>query len=364
MSQLETIFVDSAMPVPPAPAAAHPGEHPQLDVPFTAYLDSYSLNGKSISLTHAVVEGTLAPEMDQTAASLGVRIDFNGFALVLFIDVWVEQTGERTYSLRFTDPTGEHLASLRYLLNSYIAGDVVSLGGMMSYSGPLTVKAKAEATAPTLASKAKNALRRTLVVLLSVAMVLTAAHLVHERVIFAYEARPVTLTLPGTTLRATAAGQLSYVDTRADEGEVLYSVLANTGDFYSVKMPCDCGVQPMRDFVLGATVMPGTPLVRLSVGDGALVASAEISAEGAVKLLAGDRVELVTTDGAVIPVRPAVLPQQEPGARSVAIEMTLPEDAAVAAGDVARLRFRRDIVPAPVRRIGRWLGLSAPAAGV
>ncbi len=34
--------------------------------------------------------------------------------------------------LDFLEPTGEHLPTLRYLLNSYIAGDITSVDGIIS----------------------------------------------------------------------------------------------------------------------------------------------------------------------------------------------------------------------------------------
>ena len=350
----------------PTPAAAHTGEHPLLEMPFSAFVGADAVAGKALSLTHAVVEGTLDPALVGTKAPLTVRVDFAGFTLVMFMDVWVELGEDGRFQLRFDDPTGDHLPSLRYLLNSYIAGDVVSLGGVMNYSGPLVAKAKGKATAPGRLFRIKEAIRRVAVGGLSVALLLVAAQLVHDRVVFSYEARPVTLTQPGQTLKATAAGQLSYVDPDAREGDVLFAILANSGDYYSVKMPCDCAVQPLRDFVQGATVMPGAPLARLSNGQSGLVSATEISAEGAAKLLSGEQAELIFPDGSVIPVDPTILTDQDLGEKTVAIEMAIAADAAIEPGAVARLRFRRVLLGGSFGRalagVGETLGLSAAEA--
>ncbi len=64
--------------------------------------------------------------------------------------------GEMT--LQFADPAGEHLPQLRHIINSYIAGDVMSLRGLLAYTGP--TKPKAPKGAETLGrSSACAALR-------------------------------------------------------------------------------------------------------------------------------------------------------------------------------------------------------------
>lgn len=342
-----------------APAAAHAGEHPKLDLPFQGFVGAHAVKGRALSLTQAWVEGALPDALTGQTASLTLRVDFQGFTLVQFIDVQVERTGEASYALHFTDPTGDHLPALRHLLNSYIAGDVVSLGGVMGYSGPLHAKSRAQDTPPGRGFAIRNRLRQAVVAVLSVALILVAAQLVHDRVMFAYEPQPITAMTPGQTLLATAAGQLSYVDPGAQEGEVLYAILANSGDYYSIKMPCDCPLEPLGRFALGATVLPGTPLVRIASGAAGLVAEAEISAEGAARLLQGDRAELVTPSGAAVPVTPRILPDAERDGQGVAVEIAIPDHPAIAAGDAMRLRWRKSALPGPLARIGQavagWL---------
>ncbi|WP_371156023.1 hypothetical protein [Jannaschia sp. 2305UL9-9] len=335
------------------PAFAHGNEHPQLDLPFTALVDGRELKGRTLSITRAIVSGTLPDRAENGATDAVLRMNFDGFSIVLFIDVWVERTvgGDAgDYVLHFTDPTASHLAPLRYLLNSHIAGDIVSLNGVMGYTGPVSVKAKAEVQAPSRLYRIRNMARRAVVVTLTAGLALMALNLAHERVVFAYESRPVTVTSPGQTLLATAAGQLSYVDEEAELGDVVYSLVSNSGDYISVKMPCDCTLEPLRDFVEGATILPGTPLVRLVSGRAGLVGNTDISADGAVRLVGGDAVELVMTNGRIVPVTPHILPSREDANRTVPIEITLDDVTGVSAGDVARLRFRRHLLPAFLRR--------------
>ncbi len=325
----------------------HMAEHPQLKVPFTVLVGSKIFEGASLSLTKAVVIGTPDINAGDTLVSAAIRMNFAGYALVLYMDAWIEKSAgdDGTYTLHFTEPMGEHAAPLRHILNSYIAGDIVSLSGVLGYTGPTSVKAKPKAEKPGLSFKLQNLVRRGIVIALTAGLALIALNLAHQRVVFSYEARPVTIMAPGQTLLATAAGQLTYVDPDARKGEVVYSILANSGDYLSVKMPCDCTVLPMRSFVEGATIMRGTPIARLASGSEGLVANTEISAEGAVKLVAGQTAELVLADGTILPVTPEILPSPQDGKATVPVEMVLDDTAGVSAGQVARLRFRRSLLP-------------------
>lgn len=328
---------------------AHTGEHPQLELPFTALVGHRELKGTSISIMRAVVTGSLPVEAENSTQSVALRVNLDGFSLILWVDALVEGVGTDAITLHFTDPTASHAAPLRYLLNSYVAGDIVSMGGMMGYTGPVSVKAKSGPQDLGRVHKIKNLLRRALVVVLTLLLAVLAFDLARDRILFAYEPRPVTITAPGQTLMATTAGQLAYIDAGAGPDQVVYSIAANSGEYISVKMPCDCGIQALRDFELGATVLPGSPLVRLTSGQEGLVASTEISPEGAARLVSGDRAELVTASGRVIPLRTRILPARDDTTRTIPIEMVLTETDGVSPGDVARLRLRKNLIPAILR---------------
>ncbi len=363
MSRIESVKAKKTTDV--MIAAAHVGEHPQLAVPFDGYLGSTPVDGVSMSLTHAVVEGDLDASLVETVVPFAARVNFIGFSLLVYMDVWVEKTGAGEYTLRYTDPTGEHLPSLRYLLNSYIAGDVVSLGGVMNYSGPLAAKSRKAAPPPSPMFRLKAIAWRIVMVFLGLGLAWNAANIVQDRVLFSYEAQPVTIAREGKVLRATTAGQLAYVDTEAGPGEALYAIVTPEGDYYSVEMPCDCAVKPLRDFSQGATVMAGMPLVQVSSRDGRLVANTTLSEGGAVRLLAGDTLELVMTDGRVIPVAAEVLPRLDETSGPLQVALNLDGQTGLEPGDLGRLRFRKTILPEPLRKAAAdaagLLGLSQPA---
>ncbi|MEL6838262.1 MAG: hypothetical protein AAFP85_03165 [Pseudomonadota bacterium] len=328
-------------------------EHPQLQLAFSAHIGDRRMEGKSLSVTKACVSGLLAPAANWKRQPVILAFAFEGFVVSLFLEADIYKVGAEDsadFELVFNDPTASHLAPLRYILNSHLAGDLVTMGRFMEYAGPTQVKANAGQPKRTLMNRLRDGVRASLLVALSVGLVAVAANVVHQRLAFSYEARPVLIDQQGDTLRATAAGQITYADSNANAGDVVYSIGANTGSLLSVRMPCDCEIQPAPEFYEGATVLAGTPLVKLVAQDAELQASTQISYQGVARLLAGDQPELVFPDGRILPVLldladAADLP---PNADVVTADIRIdPTDAdTVTIGETAQLRFRRNLWPA------------------
>jgi len=328
-------------------------EHPQLQIPFSALVGGRRLEGKSLSITEAYVSGLMSPNDDLNGHTVTLHFDFEGFTLSLFVVADIEKIGESDnpdYRLRFQKPAGVHLAPLRHILNSHLAGDLVTMDRFLGYAGPTKAKKKAEAAAPTKMQGASRVVRKVFIAALSVGLFIVAANIAHDRVVFNYEPRPIIISQGGDTLRATSAGQITYVNESAGRGDVIYSIGANSGDLLSVQMPCDCEIQPSADFYEGATILAGTPLVRL-VDDGAsLDVQTRISPEGATRLVSGDAAELEFADGRIVPVDVSLI--ETPDGSGEASDLLAADiafhnadDVAVQVGDVARLRFRRSFIP-------------------
>lgn len=328
-------------------------EHPQLQMPFTAQIGDRRFEGTSISVTHAKVSGLVPPSDNGTRGSAVLRFDFEGFSVNLYADVEIEKRGASDNAdicLRFTDPVGSHLAPLRYIMNSHLAGDLVTVGRFLGYTGPTEVKQKAPPAKPGIAQRLGNTLRKAGLVALSLVLMAMAGNVIHQRVMFSYEARPVTFVTSGETLRATAAGQISYADENARFGEVAYSISANSGDLLSVRMPCECEIIPLAEFYEGATILAGTPLVKLVATEATVEGTAQISFEGAARLLAGDQPELVLSNGQTVPVSIDLSGQSEATQTTtpfLTAQVTLldPTQADAVVDQTGRLRFRRTLLP-------------------
>jgi hypothetical protein len=275
-------------------------EHPVLNIPFIVRVGSQKFNGTGISLTAAYVQ---SPEIggleDDSTHIVDLTFLFENFSVTIRPEVIVakkRKSGELT--LQFLNPTGDHLPQLRYVLNSFIAGDFVSLGSMMSYSGPTEVKAEGKgADAPTY-----QRLRSAAVAVMSVALIGVAAGILIKRNTEFYELRPVFIERSGKEMRATSAGQISYMNPAARVGEVVFSIDAITGDVFNYKLPCDCEVSVSEEIFEGATVLPKDLILTIFDPSVTVRVQAQMSIEGLSRAMSGDKTYLDFNDGRTVPV--------------------------------------------------------------
>lgn len=275
-------------------------EHPVLTIPFIVRVGSQKFNGVGISLTAAYVQ---SPEIggleDDSTHIVELTFLFENFSVTIRPEVIVgksREAGELT--LQFLNPTGDHLPQLRYVLNSYIAGDFVSLGSMMSYSGPTEVKAPKAVEAESRFRRIRSAG----VALVSLLAILFAVGVLIKRNTEFYELRPVFVERLGKEMRATSAGQVSYLNPTARVGEVVFSIDAITGDVFNYKLPCDCEVAVSEEIFEGATVLPKDLILTIFDPSVTVRVQAQMSIEGLSRAMNGDDTYLDFADGRVIPV--------------------------------------------------------------
>lgn len=276
-------------------------EHPKTNIPFAAVIDGRHFNGQSLSLVSATVSGLAGPELEGRERIAVLRFDFDGYTISLQVNVRISRIHAETGELRldFLEPTGDHLPTLRYLLNSHIAGDITSVDGIISLRERATVAgSKRQGGQATIG----NLIGRTVKVVATVALSLTlagvAVKLVYERVFSKEVQQLAVLSTGGQALRAVASGQISYLNFGAKRGEVLYTLQSVSGTTLSINMPCDCKVLPMNAGE-GSTVMAGDTIVEVIDKATAPVVQAVVTAEQAKQLVAGDIAELSLAGGEV-----------------------------------------------------------------
>ncbi|WP_422049396.1 hypothetical protein [Shimia sp.] len=322
-------------------------EHPMLTIPFGAIIDDRRLEGSCISLTKAEVTGLLPKSLNGNEELVTLRFDFDGFSINLFAEARIELSEESDnpkVKLSFTNPTGEHLPPMRYILNSFIAGDMVNMGALLGFTGPTKAKPPAPNAKTSVARRAANGVRGAFFAAMGAGLVFLAASMFIERVAYKYEESPVVFTRAGDIMRATASGQISYINFDAAEGEVAYSISSNSGDLLSTKMPCDCEVLPYSGLFTGGTVLAGDALLKVAEPNAPLVSETKLSSEGAARLIDGDTAEIELADGTVLPAHVQIV---ETGAQVdlrgySKVKLTLADAASrsIEPGTIGRLRLR------------------------
>lgn len=323
-------------------------EHPVMPIPFKVTFGDNRLDGVEISVTAAyiAIAGVLDPAWKGHKEFVKIQFDFQGFSVLLFPEVMVagsRREGEMT--LQFLDPAGAHLPQLRYILNSYIAGDFVSMGGLMAYSGPTQPKiAKgSEATA------SKFRVRSIAVAVMSLTLIAAAANVMLNRYTQSYEQRPVFVERLGNEMKATAAGQVAFLNPKAKTGEVVFSINSNTGDVLSFQLPCDCEVTVTNGIFVGATVLPIDSILSFFSATTEPSVETQMSIEGLAKAMSGDTAYLDMDDGRTIQV--TVVPTSATNAAALRGDIFVPVDLVPAKGllgpeDIgksARLRLAKSL---------------------
>ena len=330
-------------------------EHPLLAIPFSVVIDGHSYAGEAISVTQMVLRAEDGARLGTGGRHLAsVLMRYSGFGLTLEPEVTVlQEAPDGQVVVQFTDPTGDHLPQLRYVINSYIAGDVVSMNGMLAYTGPTAPKQAKPA--PTPAQGRRERIRSISVLGLSAVIALAAAVIVFNRYTTGQEMHPVFIDRAGQQMKATVGGQIGFVNPAAGQGEVVFSVNANTGDVLNFQMPCDCEIDMQPGVTAGTTVLPADLIATVYQPEAGPTMNTMMSVKGLSRTMNGDALWLDFAGGRSVQVE--AVPTAATRAATLAGDMFLPvtlratDPSALSDADIgqtARLR----ITPNLLHRIG------------
>ncbi|MEO1292047.1 MAG: hypothetical protein AAFV62_04330, partial [Pseudomonadota bacterium] len=226
------------------------GEPPSVNLPFTLTLGGRVLTGCGISLTTARVAmpaGEL-PIVGNTQ-SAQIRFPFEDFDVSIYPVVRVQpHTENDTIVLRFTDPDGPHRTQLRYIVNSHLAGDIVTLGGMLRHTAQAR-QARTEAETTRRSAYFWPAVAAVPLLVLAVAGAADSNAVA--------PVGSAVIAQPTQGLHAQAAGQLVQISPDAGRGETAFSVLTADGKLVGQMNPCDCSLVVPSDMSAGTEVLPG-----------------------------------------------------------------------------------------------------------
>ncbi|MEM8730015.1 MAG: hypothetical protein AAGF79_08855 [Pseudomonadota bacterium] len=326
-------------------------EHPVFPIPFSVSIQGQRFEGESLSVTQMILKPDAAVALETGARHLAtIHVRYENFAISLEAEVIVLTSAlGKAVTLQFEDPTGDHLPQLRYLINSYIAGDVVSLNGMLSYTGPNKPKTPKAAATPEQGRKER--IRSISVLALSAVVALVAIVVVFTRYTTGHEMHPVFVDRAGQQLRATVGGQLAFLNPEATQGEVLFAVNSNSGDVLNFQMPCDCAVDFQPGMVAGSTVLPTDVIATVYTGDAGPRVNTMISVAGLSRAMRGDQLWLDFNNGRSVEVE--AMPSAATRAATLAGDMFLPvtlratDPATLSTADIgssARLRITPDLL--------------------
>nr|WP_272212227.1 hypothetical protein [Marinicella sp. W31]MDC2878138.1 hypothetical protein [Marinicella sp. W31] len=207
---------------PDLPDSGHESDHPSIWMPFSVFVDGRELEGVGISLVAAYVGGWSGADLAGRNVIARFSFQFDGYSIMLPIEVRADLEYRRSgaYKLVFLDPTGPHLAHLRYMMNAYLAGDLVQINDVLRIP-PEYKKKTSPAEAPEPAS-ARERVRKFVgllsVTALTLGLIGLTLYTIHNHIFVHSVPGLATVTPAGLPLTAPEAGQIAYVDAEAVEG--------------------------------------------------------------------------------------------------------------------------------------------------
>lgn len=278
------------------------GEHPLLDIPFMVGIDGRQYRGIRLSLVMAEISGLMDPSLENATRLMRLVFPFNGFSVTLGVLGEIKHVDREkgVATVTFVDPGGEHLPQMRHIMNSYIAGDLVALGGVIGVGATLpSPAARANSAAAARKLTGSRILGSVGMVLATALLLGTAGKLAYNRIYTHQITSPGRAMQDGMTLGAIAAGQLDYVNLDASQGEVAFSIRTTSGALLSIAMPCACKAQLLGTTV-GATVQAGDALMTVSEPNAPMIISTQVTADELLELAFSDHVAIRFADGQTI----------------------------------------------------------------
>jgi alginate biosynthesis protein Alg44 len=297
-----TATAEAVEPTQFIPDFAGSDEHPVLQIPFTVLMDGRSYDGVGLSLVSAFASGLAARQLEGKRRLATLRFAFDGFKIDLPIEVRVTSISSETglLALRFTQPTGPHLPQLRYLLNAYVAGELVEMSGLLAATREPGNRSHANPRSGVAPRKLLRTFVNICLMLAATALLAAiATRVIHERFFVVRADGFSTVGAEGLAMRAISSGQIDFIDIDAKKGEPLFNIRSTSGGVFTVTMPCDCRVIP-GNVPVGSTVLAGDAILQVASRDAKPVVRTILNPDALHLLSAGATAEIRLSDGRLV----------------------------------------------------------------
>ena len=276
-------------------------QHVRLKIPIQVEIDGIRHQVDDWSVGGFAVESVLTSRKPDERFWVRLIFPFEEFELTMRREarmVYVDQ-GHGRFGCDFLAVSERHAEVLRYLVDAYLAGELVSPADLLQArargnAAPATIPAVYDAGADEAPLPATGHYRAYASFgLAGLALLAVIAFGVWERY-FAIAALTATIEAPVVEVRAPIAGRfVSALEPgeRVLEGAALGRVHALDGATLTLESPCDCRVLDQLG-LSGLYYQVGDPLIALVPAQEPLMVRAQLALEQAERLGVGDRAEI------------------------------------------------------------------------
>ena len=240
------------------------------------------------------------------AIALSMLFPFEGMQVEIELDaqtVWCDPEAGRA-ALRFVGLNERQLASLRYVIDAYLSGEILSTGDLIRVAGrEPSAPAEPEATpAPDPDAERRRTFRIAALGLGLFVLCWFVLSSLYLR-LFTVEAVWAAVQAPVLVMRAPQASFFEPTellrDGAVERGKTVALAELVGGGAVALDSPCDCSVIEVHA-LSGEFVAQGEPLVTLLPEGGATFVNAQLAWPDLERVRRGDRAELELADGQVV----------------------------------------------------------------
>ena len=236
-----------------------------------------------------------------------LTFDIDGFMIVVPMTVELRHVENKSdggfIGLRYIDMTKEQIVIMQHLVSGYVTGtltsvdDIIHVMSRNNFTKARQVPKREEAL--TIGEKTSLLAKRIAVPLITMMLLVYVFVSVFEQK-FMVSAEKAVITGSSMAVIASAGGVVNFQDLNngdtVKKGDVLMTVLSETGTTTGIDSPCDCIVED-RPVDAGTMIGKGSVVLRLIPLEAPLRIEAYVSYEEAIRLSKG-QLALVHLPGA------------------------------------------------------------------
>jgi len=277
-------------------------QHVRLKIPIQVEIDGIRYQVDDWSVGGLGVESAMTSRQPGERFPVRLIFPFEEFEMTMRLEsrmVYVDQDHGR-FGFAFTGMTREHAEIFRYLVDAFLAGEVVSAGDILQVRArDNTAPARIEPVYdPYPAARPWSArLRRVgafVAFCLAGLALLAVIYLGLAERYLTIQANSAVIEAPVVDIRAPVAGRFISAlapGERILDGALLGTVQALDGTVVALESPCDCLVLEQPGWS-GQHYQVGDDLIALVRAEQPLLVSAQLPLEQAERLEVGDRAEI------------------------------------------------------------------------
>jgi alginate biosynthesis protein Alg44 len=281
-------------------------QHARYRLPARARVDGHAYRVADWSVGGLALEGVPKAFATGRAHEVALSLPFDGIEVTIALHaeaVWHDAESQRA-GLHFVQLEERELASLRYMIDAYLAGEILTTGDLIHVVGREPTR-PARRSAPVEADPHEDRRRLFTVGGIVAALLLLTAFVLSSLYtrLFTVEAVWAAVKAPVVVLRAPQASFFEPTEViaagRVGRGETVALTELIGGGAAAIDSPCDCNV--VRVHVLPREfVAQGEPLVTLLPEAAETYVRARVTWEDLGRVRRGDRVEMELADGSSI----------------------------------------------------------------